>query len=97
MSVITDGISIDTDLSDSLIGNEVIPRLKHFEPFWPVIDGEVHNWGDIEKIIHHTLFSVLFVVPEDHPVLILETRQLNSESREKMMELMIESFNAPKY
>lgn len=37
------------------------------------------------------------MVPEDHPVLILETPMLPSESKEKMIELMIESFNVPKF
>jgi len=36
------------------------------------------------------------MVPEDHPILILDTPQLSSESKEKMIELMIESFNVPK-
>jgi len=37
------------------------------------------------------------MVPEDHPILILDTPQLNTDSKEKMIELMIESFNVPKY
>lgn len=37
------------------------------------------------------------MVPEDHPVLILETPNLSSRSKEQMIELMIESFNVPKY
>jgi len=37
------------------------------------------------------------MVPEDHPVLILETPNLSASSKEQMIELMIESFNVPKY
>jgi len=37
------------------------------------------------------------MVPEDHPVLILETPNLSSQAKEQMIELMVESYNVPKY
>ena len=38
----------------------------------PIEYGLVGNWDDMEKIWHHTYYSVLRVIPEAHPVLLAE-------------------------
>lgn len=61
----------------------------------PIDKGLVVNWDDLEKIWHHTLFSELRVSPENHPVMLTETSLNPKEDREKVAQIMFETFNVP--
>ena len=61
----------------------------------PIDQGLVVNWDDLEKIWHHTLFSELRVSPEEHPVMLTETSINPKPDREKVAEIMFETFNVP--
>jgi actin-related protein len=39
---------------------------------YPIENGIVKNWEDMEKLWHHTLYTELKVSPEEHPVLMTE-------------------------
>ncbi|XP_039604022.1 uncharacterized protein LOC120525628 isoform X1 [Polypterus senegalus] len=61
---------------------------------YPVQNGVIKNWNDIENIWQHT-FHQLGVNTEDHPVLLTEAAMNPSENRRRMVEIMFESFNVP--
>ena len=52
---------------------------------------------DLERIWHHCYFSELGVIPEQHPVIIIEKRDFSPNRRELSMEVMFETFNVPGY
>ncbi|XP_045915964.1 uncharacterized protein LOC123977384 [Micropterus dolomieu] len=79
---------------ETYIGHEAqhmrgVLALKH-----PIKNGIICNWDEMEKIWHHT-FQQLCVDPEDHPVLLTEAAMSPLENRQRMVEIMFESFNVP--
>ncbi|KAM7538490.1 hypothetical protein Aperf_G00000077195 [Anoplocephala perfoliata] len=62
---------------------------------YPVENGIIKNWDDIEKIWHHTFYDELRVLPEDQACLLTEPPRNPKSNREKMCEVIFEKFNVP--
>ncbi|XP_072106143.1 uncharacterized protein [Mobula birostris] len=62
---------------------------------YPLEHGIVTNWEEIEQIWHHTFYHQLHVDPEEHPILLTEAAMNPHKNRERMVEIMFETFNAP--
>ncbi|KAF5402587.1 Alpha-centractin [Paragonimus heterotremus] len=62
---------------------------------YPIVNGIVHSWDDLEIIWHHVFSAELRVLPENHPVLLTETPLNPRINREKMSEIMFENFHVP--
>jgi len=81
---------------DVLVGDEAQGMRGVMKLNYPIDHGIVNNWDDMEKIWQHTFTSELRVSPEEHPVMLTEAPANPKANREKMTQIMFETFNVPK-
>jgi len=89
-------VIMGTQAKEHYTGDEAIAIRGVLRLNYPIEHGIITSWDDMEKIWHHTFFSELRVSPEEHAVLLTEAPRNPKANREKMTQIMFETFSVPR-
>ena len=77
------------------IGAEAMELKGLMKIHFPIEHGIIDDWSLMERIWHYTFYNDLRIDPSEHPVLLTEAPLNPRLNREKIAEIMFETFNVP--
>lgn len=76
------------------VGEEVLEKRGVLVMSYPFENGLVKDWDEMTKVWTET-FSLLGTFPKKHPVLLTEPTENSRSNREKMAQIIFETYQAP--
>ena len=89
------GYPLFNEKNEFFIGEEAEAIRDKLKLNYPIEQGVVKNWDEMEKIWSHIFINVLKVDPVEHNIMISDAIMNPTNHRQKMGEIMFENFNIP--
>lgn len=80
---------------DFFIGAEAVQKRANYNVDYPIREGIVSNWDNMEKYWQRCIYQYLCCDPEEHMFMLTEPPLNTPENREFTAEVMFETFNVP--
>lgn len=90
-------IMLNANKKSCYVGEEAKCMAGVLKLTYPIVKGIMTDWADIEKIWHNIFYDQLAVKPDEHPVLLTEVPMNPKANRERMIQMMIETFDVPAF
>ncbi len=90
-----ESIMVGSDQKEVYIGDDAQAKRGILVLKYPIEHGIVDNWTDMEQIWNHTFYTELRVNPAEHRTLLTEAPLNPKANRERMVEIMFETFQVP--
>ena len=87
-------ITFNPNLKERYVGNEAQTNSDILALSHPVENGVIKHWDDMQKLWQYT-FDKLDASPKEQPILLTEIPNNPKANREKMAEVMFETFKCP--
>jgi len=84
-----------TEDLDFYIGADAMIKRPNYNVDYPIREGVVSNWDNMEKYLQRCIYQYLRCDPEEHYFLMTEPPLNSPENREYTAEIMFETFNVP--
>ncbi|KAJ5068632.1 actin-10-related [Anaeramoeba ignava] len=91
------GDKIEKEEKEYYIGEEAQSKRDILSLNYPIERGIIKDWNDMEKIWNYTFENELEVKPEECPIFISEAPLNPKSNKEKMAQIMFETFNVPAF
>ncbi|XP_063424582.1 actin-like [Mytilus trossulus] len=85
------------DWNPVYVGSELESKKKEglLKENYPTDEGYIVHWDYMEHLLHHTFNNELGIATEEHSILLTEPTYNHKANREKMTQIIFESFNFP--
>jgi len=81
-----------TDLKDIMVGDEAQAVRFALQLDYPVENGIVRNWDDMEHLWNYTFFDKMQIDPRDHKIMLTEAPLNPKNNRKKTISTMFETY-----
>eukprot|EP01038_Epipyxis_sp_PR26KG_P011319 gene11319-15182_t len=87
-----ESISETVELKDIMCGDEAAAVRQTLDIHYPVDNGMVKNWEDMEHLWNYTFYEKLQIRPSENKILLTEPPLNPKANRERMLEVMFEKY-----
>jgi actin-related protein 2 len=85
-------IASNVVMKDLMVGDEAAVARAHLEISYPVDNGIIRSWEDMEQVWDYTWYHKLQIEPSECKVMLTEPPMNPKSNREKLVEVMFEKY-----